>query len=137
MKTILKTTKRFFDSSENRPKRPYGRFMGITGEIPEAETGSPFLTVKDAAAELSCSEAHIRRLIDSGDLAGFRLGKGPRSPYRIPRSALDAYVSQQINSQAAVLPSRPISTGTRRSGSSASWAMTFSTNSVLEEDRHG
>jgi excisionase family DNA binding protein len=133
----LKTTRNFLDSSENRPKRPYGRFMGSTSEIREAQTGSPFLTVKDAAVELSCSEAHIRRLIDSGDLAGFRLGNGSRSPYRIPRSALDAYVAQRINSQTAALPSRSASTGTRRSGSSASWAMTYSTNSVLEEDRRG
>lgn len=92
---------------------------------------SLLLTVKQAAAEISCSEAHVRRLIASGDLPAIRLGEGPRSPYRVPWKVLEGYVYRRLEEGPIGGSQRPELKTRRASGSSASWAFTFAAISPI------
>jgi excisionase family DNA binding protein len=53
---------------------------------------SHYLTVAQVAAELSCSEPTVRRRIREGQLPARQLG-GPRSPLRIHRDELEAWLT--------------------------------------------
>ena len=113
--------------------------MGNQGEIlndHEDQNQPLLLTIKSAASELACSEAHVRRLIASGDLPAFRLGQGSRSPYRVPRLALESYVAQRLDEGAQRASHGPQLKTRRCSGSSAAWAFTFST-ALLTGGFHG
>jgi excisionase family DNA binding protein len=46
------------------------------------------LTVREAADELRCSSATVRRLVHSGALPAVRLGPAPRGQIRIPATSL-------------------------------------------------
>ena len=50
-----------------------------------------YLTVAEVAAELACSEPTVRRRIRAGEIPAVQLG-GERSPVRIPRAALEAWL---------------------------------------------
>jgi excisionase family DNA binding protein len=50
-----------------------------------------YLTVREVAAELSCSEPTVRRRIRAGELPAVRLG-GRGSAVRVPRAGLDAWL---------------------------------------------
>jgi excisionase family DNA binding protein len=50
-----------------------------------------WLSVREVAAELGCSEPTVRRRIREGQLPAVRLG-GPGSPIRIPRAGLEAWL---------------------------------------------
>lgn len=53
------------------------------------ENGTPtYLTTQDAAAALGVTERTIRRMIDAGQLPGAVRISGPRSPWRVPATAL-------------------------------------------------
>lgn len=86
---------------------------------------SLLLTVKDAADQFRCSEAHIRRLIDSGELDAIRIGNGPRSPYRVPRNSLESYVARKLEQKAYGLSRCPELKTRRRLGSSDAWALSL------------
>ena len=61
---------------------PKGQLSGPSPEdagmapLPSPAHARDFLTVYEAAAELRCSPATIRRRIRSGDLAAVRIGEG-------------------------------------------------------------
>ena len=48
------------------------------------------LTAQEVAEILRVSARTVKRMVDSGELYGLRVGQGQR--YRIPREALDAYL---------------------------------------------
>jgi excisionase family DNA binding protein len=48
-----------------------------------------FLTIKEAAVVFACHPNTIRRAIRLGYIVTIRVGKGPRSPYRISRKSID------------------------------------------------
>ena len=97
--------------------------MRSKAEILDYQDESLLLTVKEAADQFRCSAAHIRRLIDSGELDAIRLGNGSRSPFRVPRQALESYVARKLE-QGAYRPSqRPELKTRRRLGSSDAWAL--------------
>jgi excisionase family DNA binding protein len=56
-----------------------------------ADNQRAYLTVAEVAAELACSEPTVRRRIRGGELPAVQLG-GDRSPVRIPRAALEAWL---------------------------------------------
>ena len=136
MKTILKTIG-FLKTPESRAKRTYFRFMAEES-APIEDHGRPIvLTVKGAAAELSCSETHVRRLIQDGDLPAIRLGDGPRSPYRVLSAGLEAYVARRLDCEVRARPLRANAKVSKRSGSSASWAWNRSSESPRREGLDG
>lgn len=49
-----------------------------------------FLTIKETAVVFSVHVTTIRRAIKKGFLIAIRIGKGPRSPYRISRKSIEA-----------------------------------------------
>ncbi len=49
-----------------------------------------FLTIKETAVIFSVHPNTIRRAIKEGYLIAIRIGKGPRSPYRISRKSVEA-----------------------------------------------
>ena len=56
--------------------------------------GPIFLTAKEAAARLGCSEHRVKQLVSSGDLKATRLDpKNPQSWIRIKPEWLDEYVA--------------------------------------------
>jgi excisionase family DNA binding protein len=93
-------------------------------EIPTSRDLALVLTVREAAQKLACSEAHIRRLIDSGDLPAMRLGGGLRSPYRVPRKGLEDYVTSRLGRE-PLNPAPMRRESPNRAGSSAGWAFTY------------
>lgn len=48
------------------------------------------LTIDEVAEELRCSREQVRRMIHSGEIQAFRIGRR----YRVRRSELDAYASR-------------------------------------------
>ncbi|MEX0621327.1 MAG: helix-turn-helix domain-containing protein [Solirubrobacterales bacterium] len=95
------------------------------------------LTVREAANALACSEAHIRSLIDAGDLPAIRIGDGKRSPYRVTRKGLEDYIACRLDHGARARVERVGAKTNGRSGSSASWALSFSESSFLGEPFDG
>jgi excisionase family DNA binding protein len=51
------------------------------------------LTVDAAAGLLSTHPGTIRRMIREGSLHAVRLGRGSRSPYRIPKHEIERFLS--------------------------------------------
>lgn len=51
---------------------------------------SEFLSIKEVASILKCHPQTIRRAIKGNLLPFIRIGKLPKSPYRISRSVIDA-----------------------------------------------
>jgi len=52
----------------------------------------PLLTYSEAAAELRCSERHVYRLVDGGELEAEHVGNHRN---RIRRSAVDRFLEQR------------------------------------------
>jgi excisionase family DNA binding protein len=81
--------------------RPPGVHRSVTGRSPcfaherrnQRRTQSEYLKVFEVAEELRCSEPTVRRRIRSGELAAVKLGTGRNSAIRIPRTALDAWLT--------------------------------------------
>ncbi len=59
-------------------------------------------TTAKAAEELAASEDFVRD--HAGELGGIRLGRGPRSPLRFKRSAVEAWLDRQAIAAAAPPP---------------------------------
>jgi excisionase family DNA binding protein len=55
-----------------------------------------FLTIRDAAKLLACSEKQIRRYIEKSVLKAANIGLGKRRIYRIPREAMDSFVQERM-----------------------------------------
>jgi len=53
------------------------------------------LTPDEAARVLRTSGEHVRALLRSGALGGFRLSDGPRARFRIPRGELERFVAER------------------------------------------
>ena len=51
------------------------------------------LTPEDVMEELCIGRNAIYKLLDSGELKGFRVGR----KWKIPRKSLDAYIDKQIS----------------------------------------
>jgi excisionase family DNA binding protein len=63
------------------------------------DRASLYLTVSAAALELRCSAPTIRRRIASGELPAVKLGSAPNAGIRIPRAALDGWLSRLYTAQ--------------------------------------
>lgn len=61
--------------------------MDTPHPLPRALEGPPYLTTGDAAARLGVSTPTVRKLLDSGELRGIRVGR----VYRVARKSLEAY----------------------------------------------
>ena len=55
-----------------------------------------FLTIRDTAKLLACSEKQIRRYIEKSVLKAANIGLGKRRIYRIPREAIDSFVQERM-----------------------------------------
>jgi excisionase family DNA binding protein len=64
--------------------------LGLADEAGD-EGGGGDLTADQAAAALGISGSRVRRLLAAGELAGFRIGRGRRAGWRIPRAAVAAF----------------------------------------------
>jgi excisionase family DNA binding protein len=60
---------------------------------------SLYLTIAEAALELRCSAPTIRRRIASGELPAVKLGSAANAGIRIPRAALDRWLSKLNTAQ--------------------------------------
>jgi excisionase family DNA binding protein len=63
----------------------------MSATVSRASKRSAVVSVRTAAAVLGISEASVRRRVDDGSLAGFRLG----STRRVLRSELDRLLDRQ------------------------------------------
>ena len=50
------------------------------------------MTVREVAQVLRCSPATVRRRVREGELEAIRAGAGPRTPFRVDRGQLHAYI---------------------------------------------
>ncbi|HIE29472.1 TPA: DNA-binding protein [Candidatus Poribacteria bacterium] len=55
-----------------------------------------FLTIKNAAKLLDCSEKQIRRFIEKDMLKAADIGTGKRRIYRIPREEIMRFVEERM-----------------------------------------
>jgi excisionase family DNA binding protein len=107
-------------------KTTYLCFVKGKEETDQVEDTASLLTVRGAASQLHCSEAHVRRIIDGRELPAMRLGDGPKSPYRIRPRDLESYIDSRLLGKGfGQPPSRRLKRPAL--GSSASWADTYVT----------
>jgi excisionase family DNA binding protein len=57
------------------------------------------LSLRDTAARLGCSERHVRRLIEAGELAAFRVGVA--RCVRVSPDELDAFIARRTAAERA------------------------------------
>jgi excisionase family DNA binding protein len=57
-----------------------------------SEKSNKLLTFNQARSRLRVSRETLRRRIASGELEAFKIGDHITSPYRIPETAIDAYL---------------------------------------------
>src|SRR6266480_3572869 len=88
-------------------------------------------TPETLAAEWQCTARHIRNLVNTGKLRGFRLGD---RLLRIPQSAVEAYLCQNTVSDGSKADSSSTSMPTAESGQTAT-ALTPETRARLNAKR--
>jgi len=66
----------------------------------------PDLSIAEYAKQRNCSESSVRRKIKNGELKFTRVGCGPRSPFRIPATELDAPFTAVTTPPATARPVR-------------------------------
>lgn len=61
-----------------------------------------FLTIKEVARIFSVHRTTISKAVREGFIVAVRIGKGPRSPYRISRKSIDAIHSSILHKLAGM-----------------------------------
>jgi excisionase family DNA binding protein len=64
---------------------------------------APVYTTQQAAAMLACSQVHVYRMIDRGELFAVKVADGERAPWRITRESIDAWLAAKVAERKAEL----------------------------------